>query len=142
VSTPNIRSAASAKQRRSQRILLSVPLEVSGKRSNGVAFREDASTFVVNAHGGLLLLKEVVFEGQILTLKHTRTTEEISCTVMNIGAKANGVTEVGIEFSKPNPKFWRVSFPPEDWTPQSADAKPVTFNPRSFPTVKPQPAKK
>jgi hypothetical protein len=138
----NIRSAPSAKQRRSQRVLLSVRLEVSGKRTNGVAFTENTSTLVVNAHGGLLSLKEVVFEGQILTLKHTRTTEETSCTVMNISAKANGVTEVGVEFSKPNARFWRVSFPPEDWTPHSPDAKPVTFNPHSFPPVKPQPAKK
>jgi hypothetical protein len=119
-----------------------VRLEVSGKRTNGVAFTENTSTLVVNAHGGLLSLKEVVFEGQILTLKHTRTTEETSCTVMNISAKANGVTEVGVEFSKPNARFWRVSFPPEDWTPHSPDAKPVTFNPHSFPPVKPQPAKK
>jgi hypothetical protein len=142
VSTPNTRPAASAKQRRSQRVLLSVRLEVSGKRTNGVAFIEDTSTLIVNAHGGLLLLKEVVAEGQLLTLKHTRTTEETSCTVMNIGPKTNGLTEVGVEFSKPNSKFWRVSFPPEDWTPHSPDAKPVTFNPRSVPVLKPQPAKK
>jgi hypothetical protein len=142
VSTPNTRPAASAKQRRSQRVLLSVRLEVSGKRTNGVAFTENTSTLVVNAHGGLLLLKEAVMEGQILTLKHTRTTEETSATVMNVGPKTSGVTEVGIEFSKPNPKFWRVSFPPEDWTPHSVDAKPITFNARSLPVPKPQPAKK
>lgn len=109
---------------------------------NGVAFIEDTSTLVVNAHGGLLLLREVVLEGQILNLKHTKTTEEISCTVMNVGPKTNGLMEVGVEFSKPSPKFWRVSFPPEDWSPNSVDAKPVTFNPRSLPALKPQPAKK
>jgi hypothetical protein len=31
--------------------------------------------------------------------------------------------EVGIELEKPSPRFWRVSFPPEDWTPRSAEAK-------------------
>jgi hypothetical protein len=107
-----------------------------------VAFTESTSTLVVNAHGGLLVLKEMVVEGQVLTLKHNRTTEEISCTVMNMGPTTNGVMEVGVEFSKPNPKFWRVSFPPDDWTPHSAEAKPVTFNPRNPPLLKPQPAKK
>jgi hypothetical protein len=30
-------------------------------------------------------------------------------------------TEVGLEFSEPVPRFWRITFPPEDWNP--ADRK-------------------
>src|SRR6266852_476246 len=40
VTTPNVRPGMAAKQRRSQRILLAVPLRVTGKRSNGAAFTE------------------------------------------------------------------------------------------------------
>ena len=139
LSTPNIRSLALANQRRSPRILLSVRLSVSGKRMNGKTFQEESFTLVVNAHGGLLLLKETVELGQTLTLKHSRTAEEVSCWVKNIGAITNGVAEVGIEFSEPNSKFWRVSFPPEDWTPQSPEAKPVVFVPAPRKVVKAKP---
>jgi len=32
-------------------------------------------------------------------------------------------TQVGVEFMLPNPTFWRVAFPPKDWTPRHPDAK-------------------
>lgn len=142
MSSPNIRPAVTATQRRSQRVLLSVRLVVSGKRKNEMPFTEPTSTLIVNAHGGLILLKEVVSVGQVLTLKHSRTNEEISCTVMNISPRAGAPAEVGVEFGKPSPSFWRVSFPPEDWTPHNADAKQVVFTPVARPTTKPQPPKK
>ena len=142
MSTLNIRPTLSATQRRSQRVLLSVRLAVSGKRTNGTLFAEPTSTLIVNAHGGLILLKEVVTVGQVLTLKHFRTNEEISCTVANISPRAGAPAEVGIEFSKPSAAFWRVSFPPEDWTPHNAEAKQVVFTPVARPAAKPQPPKK
>ena len=110
MSTPDIRPALSATQRRSQRVLLSVRLAVSGKRTNGTLFAEPTSTLIVNAHGGLILLKEGVTVGQVLTLKHLRTNEEISCAVVNISPRAGAPAEVGIEFSKPSPSFWRIFF--------------------------------
>ena len=141
MSTPNTRPAPTT-QRRSQRVLLSVRLVVSGKRKSGMPFTEPASTLIVNAHGGLILLREIVTVGQVLTLKHSRTTEEISCTVMNVNPGAGGAAEVGIEFGKPSPMFWRVSFPPEDWTPHNPEAKQIVFTPVNRPMVKPQPPKK
>src|SRR5258707_11238360 len=44
MSTPNTRPTLTANQRRSQRILLSVPLRVSGKRVNGTLFVEHTKT--------------------------------------------------------------------------------------------------
>jgi hypothetical protein len=32
------------------------------------------------------------------------------------------MTEVGIEFIEPAPRFWRVSFPPAGWTSRGAEA--------------------
>jgi hypothetical protein len=142
VSTPNIRPGATANQRRSQRIHLSVRLEVSGKRKNGAVFAESATTLIVNAHGGLLLLKEVVWPGQILTLKNAITTEEVSSTVVDVNPAATGAAEVGVEFCEPHPRFWRVVFPPEDWTPRSPEAKRMELGSVVRPALKPQPAKK
>jgi hypothetical protein len=35
---------------------------------------------------------------------------------------------VGIEFDEPAPRFWRVAFPPEDWSPHSPEAKRRTVS--------------
>ena len=110
-------------RRRSQRVLLSVPVSVSVQAPDKSPQTEDTSTMVVNAHGALLLLKMKVSIGQMLTLKNNKTQEEISCRVVFANQNAMGKSEVGIEFLKPAPAFWRISFPPEDWTPKSADAK-------------------
>jgi hypothetical protein len=110
-------------QRRSQRVLLAVRLEVSGKRANKSSFMEETRTIVVNSFGALLSLREPVMGGQILTLKNDATLEHIDCTVVDIFSGQDGVPEVAIEFSEPCPRFWRVTFPPVDWSPRSPDAK-------------------
>ena len=101
-----------ANQRRSQRILLAVPLSVSGRRADGTAFIEQTSTLIVNASGGLVALKETVLVVQTLSLKNENTDMEISCAVVNIERRANGLQEVGVEFSGEYQDFWRVNFPP------------------------------
>src|SRR4029077_4916826 len=42
--------------RRSQRVLLRVPIRVSGRNALGSQFEEEAQTIVINANGALLLL--------------------------------------------------------------------------------------
>jgi hypothetical protein len=118
-----MRPNAFASQRRSQRILLSVALRVSGKRVNGTAFVEHTNTLIVNAHGALLQLREAVHAGQPLNLRNVATGDEEHCTVMDVSAGINGMQEVGVEFAGPNPGFWRVSFPPADWSTRSPEAK-------------------
>src|ERR1700675_4696633 len=112
-----------ANQRRSQRILLAVPLSASGRRADETAFIERASTLIVSASGELVALKETVLVPQILSLKNENTNGEISCAVVNFDRQANGLQEVGIEFSGERQNFWRVNFPPVDWTSRSPDAK-------------------
>jgi hypothetical protein len=133
MSTPNIRSTQAANQRRSQRILLSVPLRVSGKRTNGTPFVEHAKTLIVNAHGALLQLQEPVWEGQMLSVRNVTTGEEIPCKVVDLSPVANGVSEIGVEFAQPNAHFWRVSFPPVDWSTRSPEAKRFASSPISAP---------
>jgi hypothetical protein len=59
-------------QRRSQRILLAVPLCVSGRHTDGSTFVERASTLIINARGGLVVLKETVVVTQTLLLKNEK----------------------------------------------------------------------
>jgi hypothetical protein len=131
MSTPNIRPTQVANQRRSQRILLSVPVRVSGKRDAGTPFVEHTKTLIVNAHGALLQLKEPVQEGQTLSLRNVVTGEEVPCRVVDMSAGPNGLSGIGVQFAQSNPHFWRVSFPPADWSTHSPEAKRFASSPSS-----------
>jgi hypothetical protein len=109
-----------ANRRRSQRVILSVPITVSGESPKG-KFTEQTKTMVVNAHGALIALAAKVLQGQLLQLQSVTHPEPQSCKVVFIGPAVQGQTQVGIEFTKPDPHFWHVAFPPENWTPAMGD---------------------
>jgi hypothetical protein len=136
VSTLNSRQAAYSDRRRSQRVLLSVAVGISGTNAGGTAFSEETTTAVVSAHGGLVLLKEAVRQGQRLKVRNLNTSEETECITVDANAGSNEPHEVGIEFVAAAPRFWRIAFPPTDWTARSPEAK--RFEKDS--TVQPTPA--
>jgi hypothetical protein len=103
LSTNQIRSQAFAQQRRSQRILLSVPILVSGQHPNGSAFSERTKTLVVNAHGALIQLRVPVLTGEGMRIKNLATNEELACTVVDINPGSTEIPEIGIAFAKPCP---------------------------------------
>jgi hypothetical protein len=137
MSTPNIRPTQAANQRRSQRILLAVPVRVSGKGAKGTPFVEHTKTLIVNAHGALLQLEEPVREGQVLSVRNVTTGEEALCRVVDLSPDTHGVAEIGVEFAEPNPHFWRVSFPPTDWSTRSPEAKRFASSPSAAPLPPP-----
>lgn len=128
MNSPNFRSQSYAQQRRSQRILLSIPILIGGQRANGSPFSERTTTLVVNAHGSLIRLRERVLVGQKLRMKNLGTNEEMACTVMDINPGSADIPEIGVAFAGPCPRFWRVSFPPEDWNPRSPEAKRISYD--------------
>jgi hypothetical protein len=101
--------------------MLSLPVSVSGKTSQG-PFTEDTQTMVINAYGALVGLKAKVIKGQTVRIKSATHPDEQECSVIWIGPTAEGKTQCGIEFTKPVPKFWGVSFPPADWSASTAGA--------------------
>jgi len=103
------------RKRRSQRIAMSVPVVAYRLPKVGKPFYEGSHTLALNAHGALISLATVVAENQKLFLKHALSGEEQECRVVSIQKKPNGPTEVGIEFRRPSPGFWRIAFPPGDW---------------------------
>ena len=118
-------------RRRSQRVLMQVGIQVSGNDAQGKYFREETDTLAINAHGALILLHARITSGSMLKLLNHRTREEQECHVVFLGPVRGEKAEIGLEFSAPRPQFWRVAFPPEDWTPRSPEAK--TALPRPVP---------
>lgn len=123
MSITNPRPGPYGDRRRSQRVLLSVQVRITGTSANGVAFTEDTTTAVVNVHGGLVLLKTAVRQGQRLKIKNLNTDEETQCVAVDANAGSIAAREVGVDFVAAAPRFWRVSFPPADWSSRSPEAK-------------------
>jgi hypothetical protein len=115
-------------RRRSQRVLMQVPVRVRGTDSQGNPFEEESETLAINAHGALTLLNARVTSGSKILLQHRRTQEEQECHVVFLGPVRAGKAEIGLEFSEPRPTFWRVAFPPEDWSPRHPEARPITVS--------------
>ena len=112
-----------ASRRRSQRVLMQVHVRIRGTDSLSESFEEQAVTLAINAHGALVAMKHRLSSGTKVQLRHNMTDEEQECHVVHLGQVREGKFEVGLEFSEPRPGFWRVAFPPEDWTPKSPEAR-------------------
>jgi c-di-GMP-binding flagellar brake protein YcgR len=104
-----------AGRRRSMRVLLSVPIHVSGKTTERQDFKEETRTLVVNAHGALISLAAKVAPGQTVTVGNNATQQSLECRVVHIGNTQGGKAQLGLEFARPAPKFWQIDFPPDDW---------------------------
>jgi hypothetical protein len=102
-------------RRRSMRVLLSVPIVVSGKSAQKKDFSEETRTLVVNAHGALISLGEKQVAGDKVTISNKATQNSVLCRIVYVGAVQAGKAQMGVEFEKPYPKFWQIDFPPEDW---------------------------
>ncbi len=103
------------KNRRSQRIDLSVSVVVHRPAQEGPQFSESTKTIVVSAHGALLALKGMVARKQRLLLQNTGSGEQQECRVVSVNNELTGPPTVAVEFTQPAPSFWRVAFPPSDW---------------------------
>jgi hypothetical protein len=102
-------------RRRSMRVLLSVPISVSGKNARGESFTEETRTLVVNAHGALISLATPMAVGQSISVSNKATQKSIDCKVVHLGSLQAGKVQMGIEFERPCPSFWQIDFPPDDW---------------------------
>jgi hypothetical protein len=110
-------------KRRSQRLFLQVRVVVEWQLPTKSPFSEETHTIVVNAHGALVEMSVSPDQGQVVTVQNVRTTEKSDCAVKLVTPSGAGKFNIALEFTTPNPGFWRISFPPEDWSIRNPDAK-------------------
>src|SRR5580692_4427130 len=112
--------ATSPTHRRSGRAFHRMRLQAHGRAHNGKKFKESCETVVVNAHGGLLMLKHEIDNGEILVLTNPETLEDQECRVVYQGEPCDRGQRIGVEFLTPAPRFWGLEFG-ELATPGGAD---------------------
>src|SRR5258708_13945301 len=86
-------------RRRSQRVIVSVPVTVSSEGGKDAAFQEDTQTLVVNAHGAMVALAAKVVKGQTLRLMNRATQQDLTCKVVYIVPSAAGKMQVRMRFT-------------------------------------------
>ena len=106
-------------QRRSQRVLLKTPVVVLMRGDNNQRVAEHTRTNTVNAHGAMIVTELKLSVGQMLTLRNSRSQEEVLCRVAYLGFREGDKQEVGVGFMEPHPHFWMIPFPSVDWNPDN-----------------------
>jgi|SRR5579862_4991543 len=114
--TSDTQSPWISSQRRSQRVLLRVPVVLRRQLSGGEPVTEQSATVAINAHGALITMKLPVSDGEQLVLQNPRTRDEQVSRVVYIGQIENDSMQVGIEFLRPAPAIWGIGFPPDGRT--------------------------
>jgi len=108
--------------------LLRLPVLVIARGTDNQHVSENAFTTNVSARGALLVLSMRVALNQKILVRNPDTLEEQFVRVVHVTSAPEGKSEVGVEFLKPAPKFWRISFPPDDWTPTTPNSPPTPSN--------------
>jgi len=104
-----------ANRRRSERVMLQIPIVLMTESVDHEEMKEETHTLVVNAHGGLLKLEMEILAGQPIVLMNPRSGTEVTAHVVRVENPPGGYTAVAFEFDEPSPHFWPVEFPPSDW---------------------------
>ena len=98
-------------RRRTVRVMLTVPLKVSGQTEIGERFSVTALSHSVSLHGASIELEQGVVLGEILQLKNEITRETVEGKVVSIRRTREGKRYVAIEFTEREPNFWHMAFP-------------------------------
>lgn len=97
--------------RRSSRVLVSLPLAVSGQKRDGSHISGSAETILVNRHGARIR-STVPLETQMEV--RVAMLAPYKWRVGQVVWADSTEKEYGIELSRPE-NFWGIYFPPEDW---------------------------
>jgi len=104
--------------RRTQRILLRVPIEVKGNGADGKPFTERTFTLAINQHGAQINLKNTVRSDDQITITNIQTHMSCPFRVVRQVRKPFGPgPEWGVESLEPEVNFWGMSFPGKDAAP-------------------------
>lgn len=106
-------AAPGAEKRRSQRVLLVVPVEVGWATGEGIRVQEHAETEVVGAYGALFRMKTSLPVGTQVQVRRPRIGQVANARVVYSGPRGpDGLARVAVELTAPSYDFWGIKIPP------------------------------
>jgi hypothetical protein len=109
--------ALGARYPQCHRLSLGIPITIRGLVWRDETLSEDTWTLTVLPNGAIINLAAVVATGEELILVNNKTAEQVGCRVVAMTNADGSRKQVEVEFTQPAPRFWRVTFPPADWSP-------------------------
>ena len=103
-----------AKQRRSDRVAVQMPLVMSGVDVLGETFTEPAQTIVIARYGAKILCRRKLAPQLEISLRSLMTNEEADARVVGCVLDDAKGMQYGIELIDPEANIWGVEFPPYD----------------------------
>jgi hypothetical protein len=99
-------------KRRTERILLRIPVEVSGTGTDGKTFREKTHTMAINRHGARVALLAPVQRGGLLKITNLQNAKTCAFRVVaGVDKSLSGAPEWGVECLEAGTNFWGIFFP-------------------------------
>lgn len=130
-----------ASKRRSTRVVLAIPLTVTGVDALGQPFRERTSTLTVNCHGFKYPSKHYVLRGTWLEIEVPNTEADKAPRKMRGQVSyvqrprtVKELFQVGVEMEIAH-NVWGVAFPPDDWVPFPEAGKGELSHPPTISTA-------
>jgi hypothetical protein len=112
-----------AEKRRSDRLMLTIPLEVRGVDAKGNPFRDEARTITLNRHGARVQITRPLRIGQTIVMMNLVGRRE---TEFRVVGPVSPITEQGgewgVECVDLKENIWGIQFPPAPET-EDADSK-------------------
>ncbi len=100
-------------KRRSDRLLLTIPLLVEGKDAEGRAFQSDAQTLVLNRHGGRIRATRRLESGQTVRITNRMSRRSSDFRVIGpVSPVSEQGGDYGVEYLHPGEDIWGIQFPP------------------------------
>jgi hypothetical protein len=118
-------------RRRTVRLPLQIPLTVRCRLPEGEMIDLKACTYIVSAHGALLLMDTPLIRGQNVRVINEMTSESAECHVTSLREKRDR-RFVGVSFTAPNVDFWHIIFPKSGARPAVRSAKTGALVPPDF----------
>jgi len=98
-------------RRRSQRVIIRVPVTLELTKG-GKMLKVSAYTIAVNIHGAMIICPDSVDSETKVEIINDRTRERASARVTRTPRQSAEGYLIPLEFYKPFPMFWQISFPP------------------------------
>lgn len=113
---------AETAKRRSDRVLITLPVSISYRKAEGRPLWEDASTVTVSEHGAAIATKRVLNPGQEIMIRRFRESapREAACKVIGRTGTQGELNIFSVTFLKNEVGFWDIYFPPIDANPEVA----------------------
>jgi hypothetical protein len=99
-------------RRRSTRVLVRIPLKLTGSDGNGNSFEMSAETLMVNKHGARVRTPLPLTLGMELVVAVPASGRSQAAHV--VWQHEDGLNQYGLALTSPE-NLWGITFPPEDW---------------------------